>query len=193
MNVEQKISKLIEETVEAIKISVNNNKLKNELPKKYQKCFENYLIDYKMTIPDFYKYLAGNVEDIYDYIPIGYNNADYLVYDTVSKKILGLSHDVKYGNSKRGTDPKGEYTDWAEHMIVTVCGKNTKKVFKNPKELNEALSKFLGKKVEIDTHDWEDNWECISFEPLDDQVLFNCFGSKKLYQKIKDFQRKYKI
>jgi hypothetical protein len=188
-----KIDKLIEEAAEAIKISVDINRLKNELPKKYQKCFENYLIDYRSTLADFYKYMAGNVEDIYDYIPIGYNNADYLVYDTVSKKVLGLSHDSKYRGNKRGTDPKGEYTGWAEHMNVSVCGKNIKKVFGSPKELSEALSKFLGKKMEVDTYDWEDTWECISFAPKDDKILFDSFGSKKLYQKIKDFQRKYKL
>jgi hypothetical protein len=196
---EKKIDKLIEETYEveeSIQMKINQNKLKRLLPKKYHKLFDNFL-NYdphmKYTLPDFYKYMGKTTYDIFDYIPLGFDDGNYLTYHIPTKKIVGLYHSGSATEAKPGINPKGEYNYWAEHLNQSL--ETSPKLFKkypanDIKKLESDLSKYLGFKVEIHPDEYKNKEKYVEIWTKNDQDMFDNFGSKTTYQKLRTFKNK---
>jgi hypothetical protein len=192
-----KIEKLLEEAFnaeEAVKMKIDTTKLKKLLPKQYQKLFENFLTydpRMKYTLEDFYKVMSKNAYDIYDYIPLGYDNAEYLVYHIPTRKVYGLSHESKTTESKPGYNIKNDYAAWAEHLQQSLA--TNKKLFEkySPSQITQLekdLSKYLGFKVKVDQNDYQNKDQFVSVYASKTQDELDNFGSKPVYQKLMNFK-----
>jgi len=188
--------KSLETIISNITIKVKSKDLEKYLPSQYIKLYQNFISDNihpDETVSDFYTYAGRNTPLIFDYIPVGYNNGDYLAYHIPTKKLYGLQHDVWYIDKPPMTPLKDHFSTYAEHLLNSVCCKDLKNIFTTKSDADKVLSKFLGFSAEFDSSEWkENNFECFSFEPKNNKDLLNNFGSKKLYDKIKKFELKLK-
>lgn len=202
-NVQHKIGVLIEESIEkSIVYSITVDQLKKTLPKKYHKLLDNF-IEYSKSqydrtgmgiIKEFYMNHHDNTNTIFDYIPLGWNNAEYLVYDTVSKKIIGFYHDENYKSGKRGENIKGDPEEWAEHLIQSA--ELTKKHYEEGIEsVEKRLSTHLGFKIELDPLEFKgiptqsnSIKHYVGVYANKEKDSYDNFGSKSFYDKLKKFK-----